>query len=292
MSFGGQNEVGALQRLFLKHPDDSFVSTESMETQWQELGYLRRPDLSRATEEHAALREFLEGMGATVDLLPAAPNTGMDSIYVRDAALMTNQGAILCNMGKVARSGEPEAQAAAYSSLGIPILGEISGTGRLEGGDFLWLDESTAVVGRGYRTNDEGIEQLAGLLEDTAEELIEVPLPHWKGPSDVFHLMSVISPIDKDLALVYSPLLPVPFRETLLHRGISLVEVPEEEFEGMGCNVLAVAPRVCLMVEGNPITHRRLQEAGAEVHSYRGEEISLPGSGGPTCLTRPILRGI
>lgn len=290
MSFGGQSEVGPLRRLFLKHPNDAFVSAESIEAQWKELGYLRKPDLSRATDEHAALREFLEGMGAVVDLLPADPNTGMDSIYVRDAALMTNRGAILCNMGKAARAGEADAQAAAYSSLGIPILGEISGTGRLEGGDFLWLDEATAVVGRGYRTNDEGIEQLADLLEDTAEELIEVPLPHWKGPSDVFHLMSVISPIDHDLALVYSPLLPVPFRETLLHRGISLVEVPEEEFESMGCNVLAVAPSVCVMVEGNPVTRRRLEDAGVHVNSYRGEEISLPGSGGPTCLTRPLLR--
>jgi N-dimethylarginine dimethylaminohydrolase len=160
----------------------------------------------------------------------------------------------------------------------------------LEGGDFLWLDEATAVVGRGYRTNDEGIEQLEILLADTADDLVVVPLPHWKGPSDVFHLMSVISPIDHDLALVYSPLLPVPFREFLLHRGVSLVEVPDEEFESMGCNVLAVAPRVCLVVEGNPVTRRRLEDAGAQVHAYSGEEISLPGCGGPTCLTRPLLR--
>jgi N-dimethylarginine dimethylaminohydrolase len=289
---GGQSEVGTLRRVLLKHPKDTFAGPGVIESQWAELNYLRAPDLEGAMAEHDALGELLENFGVQVDYLPSHPETGMDSIYSRDAALMTNRGAILCNMGKAARSGEPGAQGTAYETRGIPVHGGISGAGRLEGGDFLWLNEGTAVVGRGYRTNDEGIEQLAGLLEDTAEELIEVPLPHWKGPSDVFHLMSVISPIDHDLALVYSPLLPVPFRENLLHRGISLVEVPPEEFESMGGNVLAVAPRVCVMVEGNPITRQRLEEAGAKVHSYRGEEISVPGSGGPTCLTRPLLREV
>ena len=123
-----------------------------------------------------------------------------------------------------------------------------------------------------------------------AGQSVVVPLPHWKGPSDVFHLMSVISPIDVDLALVYSPLLPVPFREFLLSRGTSLVEVPEAEFDTMGCNVLTVAPRVCVMMEGNPETRMRLESSGVEVHIYRGEEISAPGEGGPTCLTRPIMR--
>ena len=153
------------------------------------------------------------------------------------------------------------------------------------------MDSRTAAVGRGYRTNDEGIRQLADFLGPDVE-LVVVPLPHWKGPGDVFHLMSVLSPLDRDLALVFSPLLPVPFRELLLERGVSLVEVPWEELESMGCNVLAVAPRVCLMLEGNPLTRSRMEEAGVEVHTYRGEEISVPGSGGPTCLTRPLLRSV
>lgn len=287
----GQSEVGPLRRVLLKHPRDAFVSAEFIDEQWQELGYLRKPDLARAAEEHDGLKQLLEGLGVQVDFLPADAGTGMDSIYVRDASLMTDQGAILCNMGKAARGGEPGAQASAYADLGIPVLGEISGEGRVEGGDFLWLDEVTAVVGRGYRTNDEGIRQLRDLLADTAEELIVVPLPHWKGRSDVFHLMSILSPIDHDLVLVYSPLLPVPFRENLLNRGVSLVDVPDEEFESMGCNVLAVAPRVCVMLEGNPVTRQRLEDAGTQLHTYRGQEISVPGSGGPTCLTRPVLRG-
>jgi N-dimethylarginine dimethylaminohydrolase len=216
----------------------------------------------------------------------------MDSMYVRDASILTDDGIVLCNMGKRARRAEPRAQEKAFLRKGIPILGRIEGDGRLEGGDLIWLDQDTVVVGRGYRTNDEGIRQLKGFLGHRADQVVVTPLPHWKGPSDVFHLMSVISPIDEDLALVYSPLLPVPFREFLLSRGISLVEVPEEEFATMGCNVLTVAPRVCVMLEGNPETQARLQDSGVEVHTYRGEEISAPGEGGPTCLTRPILREV
>ena len=165
---GGQSEVGSLRRVLLKHPKDTFAGPGVIESQWTDLNYLRAPDLEGAMAEHDALGELLERFGAQVDYLPSNPDTGMDSIYARDAALMTDQGAILCHMGKAARSGEPGAQGTAYEALGIPVHGKISGAGRLEGGDFLWLDEGTAVVGRGYRTNDEGIEQLAGLLEDTA----------------------------------------------------------------------------------------------------------------------------
>jgi len=289
MSWGGQSEVLSLKHVLLKHPGDAFGDPETMTEEWQELNYLKMPDLERAREEHQGFRELLERLGASVELLPAVPETGMDSIYVRDAALMTDRGAILCKMGKEARAGEPQAQGAHYERMEIPVLGEITGNGRLEGGDFLWLDEKTAAVGRGYRTNDEGIRQLRGFLGEEVELLV-VPLPHWKGPSDVFHLMSVISPIAEDLALVYSPLLPVPFREFLLARGMELVEVPDEEFESMGCNVLALAPRMCVALEGNPVTREGLESAGAQVHTYRGEEISVPGSGGPTCLTRPLVR--
>jgi N-dimethylarginine dimethylaminohydrolase len=151
------------------------------------------------------------------------------------------------------------------------------------------LTPRALTVGRGYRTNREGIDRLAVLLGPTVE-LIEVPLPHWKGPSDVFHLMSMVSPLAEDLLLVYSPLLPVPFRELLLQRKFEFVEGPAEEFESMGCNVLALAPRVVIALEGNPETRRRLMAAGVEVHTYRGDEISVKGCGGPTCLTRPLER--
>jgi N-dimethylarginine dimethylaminohydrolase len=287
---GGQTEVGKLKRVLLKHPREAFPPEEILDAQWRELGYRRKPDLARASDEHDALVELLTALEVKVELLPEDPSTTMDSLYVRDASIVTEAGVILCRMGKEARTPEPLAQEKALLQAGTPILGRIEGPGQAEGGDFLWLDSETAVVGRGYRTNDEGIEQLRGLLSEAAEDLIVVPLPHWRGPSDVFHLMSVVSPIAHDLALVYSPLLPVPFRELLVSRGIRLVEVSPGEFDTMGCNVLAVAPGVCVALDGNPETRERLELAGVEVHTYLGEEISIPGDGGPTCLTRPLLR--
>ena len=153
-----------------------------------------------------------------------------------------------------------------------------------------WLDQHTLAVGRSYRTNTEGIRQLKALLSPLGVQVLVAELPHFRGPSDVFHLMSILSPLDKDLALVYSPLMPISFREALLERGFRLVEVPEQEFDSLGCNVLAVGPRVCIMAEGNAKTEKALKEAGCRVHTYKGTEISLKGGGGPTCLTRPLQR--
>ena len=234
--------------------------------------------------------QLLQDMGARATYLPSAPGASLDSLYVRDASIVGPSGAILCRMGKEARRGEPEAAGRAYWKMGVQVLGRIEAPGTLEGGDFVWMGGRSAAVGRGYRTNDEGIRQLRVLLADVVDELLVVPLPHWRGPDDVFHLMSVLSPVDRDLAVAYSPLLPVPFREALLERGIELVEVPDEEFGRLGCNVLAVAPRRCVMVEGCPVTRRRLEAAGAEVRTFEGREICLKGQGGPTCLTRPVVR--
>ena len=216
----------------------------------------------------------------------------MDSIYCRDASIATDNGMILCNMGKPARKPEPEACAKAFASAGIKILGTIQTPGTLEGGDVAWLDDKTLAVGHTYRTNEEGIRQLTAFLNPMGVEVITVPLPHYKGPSDVFHLMSILSPIDHNLAVIYSPLMPISFRNLLLARGYSFVEVPDDEFEGMGCNVLALAPRKCLMVKGNPKTRQALEKASCTVYEYEGNEISLKGGGGPTCLTRPLKREI
>ncbi len=287
---GGQTEVSALRRALLKRPLDAFTSTAAIELQWEALGFTAPPELDRAAAEHAAFVSLLEASGVECVYLPRADSAGLDSIYARDASVVCERGVILCNMGKAARGTEPAEQRQALERLGTPIVGEIGDEGRLEGGDVVWLDERTVAVGRGYRTNDEGIRQLRALLAGSIDELIVVPLPHWRGPTDVFHLMSVISPIDRDLALVYSPLLPVSFREELLRREVQLVEVPEREFETMGCNVLAVAPRDCIALAGNPETRARLEAAGATVREYPGEHVSRRGGGGPTCLTRPLLR--
>jgi N-dimethylarginine dimethylaminohydrolase len=192
-------------------------------------------------------------------------------------------------MGKVERRGEPAVAGAALGRLGLPLAGAIEGEGRLEGGDLVWFDERTLAVGHTYRTNDEGIRQLRALV-GPAVEVVVAEMPHYRGPADVFHLMSVLSPIDRDLALVYSPLMPIRLRDWLLARGINLVDVPDAEFESMGCNVLAIAPRRCVMLRGNPRTAAALRAAGAEVIEIEGREISEKGQGGPTCLTRPLLR--
>lgn len=283
------NEYGRITRLLLKHAREAFGDDGQVAAQWRALNFTAPVDVPRARREYDAFVETLATTGAAIDFLPPDPDTTLDSIYVRDASLASSRGMILCTMGKPQRSGEPTAQARAFAAAGIPIAGHITGAGRIEGGDVIWLDSRTLVVGRGYRTNDEGIRQLRALLGPEVEVVV-VPLPHWTGQGDVMHLMSLISPVDADLAVVYSRLLPVPFREWLLARGLELVEVPDDEFESMGTNVLALAPRHCLVLDGNTKTRAALERAGARVVGYAGHEISVKGAGGPTCLTRPITR--
>ncbi|RLB23313.1 MAG: hypothetical protein DRG76_04530 [Deltaproteobacteria bacterium] len=289
MSFT-QSDVSPIKRLLLKHPRDAFISQTVISRQWKRLGYTAPPDLRRALQEYDEFVQCLSQFVPEIYFLPQEGSVGLDSIYVRDASIVYRQGVVLCNMGKAERKSEPKAQEAFFRSLGIPIVGAITGQGTVEGGDVVWINEKTLAVGRSYRTNDEGIRQLRGLLGACIEEFIVVDLPHWRGPGDVFHLMSIISPIDHNLALVYSPLMPVRFRERLLSLSIRLIEVPDSEFETMGCNVLAIAPRKCLMISGNPITRSRLEQAEVEVYEFEGREISLKGGGGPTCLTRPLQR--
>jgi N-dimethylarginine dimethylaminohydrolase len=287
---GGQSEAGRLVAVAVKPVRDAFHSDRALAQQWRDLGYVARPEFSAAVVEYARFVGLLETAAVEVLCLPAHETDGLDSLYARDAAIVCDAGVILCNMAKPQRTSEPGAHEAAYRAAGIPIHGRIEGDGRLEGGDVCWVDPRTLAVGRGYRTNDAGIRQLADLLRGRVDELIAVPLPHWRGPDDVFHLMSIVSPIDRDLFLVYAPLVPVPFREALLARGIELVSVPDGEFATLGCNVLALAPREVLMVAGNPETRTRLEHVGVTVHEFSGREICLKGGGGPTCLTRPLQR--
>lgn len=285
-----QSDVSDLRLVLVRLPRVALSRAVRSEDAWRGLGWQAAPDPVRIVEQHDRFVERLEEGGARVVRLEDAPGLGIDALYPRDAAVVCSDGAILCRMGKPAREGEPDALGRVLPELGVPVLGAIEGAGRLEGGDVAWVDERTLAVGRGYRTNDEGIRQLRSLLGDRVDALLEVPLPHWRGAGDVFHLMSMFSPVAPGLALVYSPLLPVPFRETLLDRGVALVEVPDGEFDSMGCNALALSPGRCLVVEGNPATRRRLEEAGVEVVEIDGSEICRKGSGGPTCLTRPLVR--
>ena len=284
------NEYGALERVLLATTDQMFGTESRVAGQWRMLNFAAAPDLARARDQYAAFEALVRASGAAVDYLSAADGLTLDAIYVRDASIATPRGMVLCWMGKAARQHEPAAHARAFTARGVPVAGSIDPPGRIEGGDLVWFDERTVAVGRGYRTNAEGIVQLRAILGSEVEVIV-VALPHYRGPADVFHLMSIVSPVDRDLAVVYSPLMPVPFREWLCARGIQLVEVPDQEFESMGANVLAIAPRRCLMLSGNPVTQARLEAAGAQVTVYDGSEISVKGGGGPTCLTRPIVRG-
>ena len=283
------NEYDPIASVVVKHVREAFTDSETIAAQWKALNYSAPPDLARAIAEHDRFIDLLRSTGANVRLLPHDPVTTLDSIYVRDASIISQTGLILCSMGKAERATEPAAQQRALEGDDVAISGAITAPGRLEGGDLIWIDERTLAVGRGYRTNADGIGQLRALVGDTVA-IIEVPLPHWRGPGDVMHLMSLISPIDRDLAVVYSRLLPVAFREWLIERGMTLVEVPDEEFESMGTNILALAPRRGLILAGNPQTRRALEKSGCEVLEYEGFEISVKGAGGPTCLTRPIRR--
>ena len=287
---GGQSDVGRLRRVLVKHARDAFGDAPSVARQWRDLRYLAPPDVPAAITEYDRFLALLEAAGVEPLHLPSHGTVGLDSLYARDVSVVCDRGVILCRMGKPQRRTETAAQEAAFDAAGIPMRGRIQEDGTLEGGDVCWIDERTLAVGRGYRTNDAGIRQLTELVRDCVDEVVVVPLPHWRGPEDVFHPMSIVSPIDRDLFLVYAPLLPVPFREVLLSHGIELIEVPEPEFDTLGCNVLAVAPREVLMVAGNPQTRGRLEGAGVAVREFAGREICLKGGGGPTCLTRPLLR--
>ncbi|MEY3193889.1 MAG: hypothetical protein RI982_1685, partial [Bacteroidota bacterium] len=259
------SESGKLNSLFIKKASAAFIGDAHITKHWEALNYLGKPNIDKALAEYDAFEKILIDNGAQVFYFPEDDSVNMDSIYCRDAAIATSKGMIICNMGKEGRRNEPLSQQKAYEAAGIPVLGVITAPGTIEGGDVAWLDAKTLAVGHTYRTNEEGIKQVSALLKPLGVEVISVPMPHYRGPSDVFHLMSVLSPVADNIAVVYSPLIPIVFRNELIKRGFELVEVPEVEFDSMGCNVLALAPRTCLMVKGNPITKSRLEAAGCKV---------------------------
>lgn len=282
--------VARLRRVVVKRPEDAFRSNDHIEKEWKALNYTRPPDLDRARRDHRDFVSVMAGAGVEVLYLPADDRTGLDSLYAHDPVLITGAGAIIFQTGKPARRGEGPAFADALMSWNVPILGVIEGAATAEAGDMVWLDPETLLVGRGFRTNSAGIDRMADLVRPLGVAVIPVELPYWNGPSDVLHLMSFISLLDDNLAVVYRRLLPVPLFEILTSRGIQLVDVPEREYDTLGCNVLALSPRNVLMVRGNSVTRSRLEAAGCKISEFDGSEICFPGAGGPTCLTRPLLR--
>ena len=288
--FGCQDMTSTIRKVLIKDPKSAYKNQANIDTQYEELNYFGKPDFEISLKDYNSFKSILHNNGIEIHCLPSDDITSLDSMYTHDPCLVSNSGVILCSMGKDLRKKEPEMISNYFESLGIPIIGRISSPGKLEGGDIVWIDNRTVAVGVGYRSNFEGIMQLKQILSDDIDEIIPVHLPHWTGPADCLHLMSNVSPIDENLFLVYSKLLPVSFREYLLSRKIKLIEVPDEEYESMGCNVLAIAPRKVIMIEGNNITKKILEDEGVEIFTYPGLEISNKGAGGPTCLTRPFLR--
>jgi dimethylargininase len=281
MAYGAQSMTDPLRRVLVRPPqrDDG--------ARWREYGWRAEPDHEAAAREHEALCALLEEAGAEV-IVAHGEAGNPDAIYAYDPVLVGERGAVLLRPGKDGRLGEPDALEADLARAGVPVVARIEPPGTVDGGDTLWLDRETLLVGRGYRTNASGVEQLGSAFPDA--QVLSYDLPHWNGRGEVMHLMSLISPLDRDLALVYPRLAPVRLLELLAERGIETVEVPDEEFETMGPNVLALGPRRALALAGNDETRRRMEARGVEVLVYEGDEISRKGDGGPTCLTRPILR--
>ena len=265
------SEYLKLESVYIKSVINAFISNAELNRQWKDLNYLEQPDFDIAIREYQAFEKLFNDFNITLNEFPVDTTVKIDAIYCRDASIATDFGMILCRMGKSGRVNEPASHKHEYYKNNMTILGEIQAPGTIEGGDVAWLDEKTLAVGYTYRTNSEGIKQLKHLLEPKGIRVIVVDLPHYKGKQDVFHLMSIFSPVDKYLAVVYSPLMPIKFRNELINRGFKLIEVPDEEFESMGCNVLAVAPRHCIMVDGNPKTKALLEYAGCRVEVYKGE---------------------
>jgi N-dimethylarginine dimethylaminohydrolase len=287
--FGEFNNWSRLRKVLVRRPADSFVSDAKIDAEWRDLNFHARPDLHNSIREFAAVEALLNSAGAEVIALPAANGLTLDALYTHDALVVTPRGLVKPRMGKPQRRREAEINGAALAALGMPIAGEIGGTGQLEGGDLVWIDRHTLLAGVGYRTNTEGVRQLQALCGDDVE-VKWFDLPHHKGRTDVFHLMSVLSPLDHDLAVAYPPLVPARLMQFLEERGVALVEVPEEEFPRMGCNVLALGPRHAMMVDGNPQTRARMQGRGVRVEVIAGDDICRKGEGGPTCMTRPLVR--
>lgn len=273
---------GELRRVLVRRPLPEDADA------WRAYGWHAPPDVAAAQSEHEALCALLEAAGAEVVVSEHDPGNP-DAIYTYDPTLVGAAGAVLLRPGKEGRRAEPEATVATLVRAGVPVVGRIEPPATVEGGDTVWLDDRTLLVGIGYRTNPVALEALRSVLPGV--EVIAFDLPHWNGAGEVMHLMSFISPLDRDLALVYPRIAPTRLMWLLAERGITVVEVPDEEFATMGANVLALGPRRALVLEGNDVSRRRMERAGVDVVAYRGDEISRKGDGGPTCLTRPLLRG-
>ncbi len=291
LAFNGHSMVGALQRVLVCTPRTAGWNQPERIARWRDLGFHHEPDFALAESQHDTLCRELRGAGAEVLELPPGADLSLDAAYAHDASLATDYGLIVLRPGKPNRVAEGAHHGSFGIHLGIPTLGEIVAPGTTEAGDIVWLDSKTLLIGHGYRTNASGIEQIRRLLEPKGVEVISAPLPYGPGPSACLHLMSLISLLNEDTALVDLPWLAVETVELLKARGFRLVEIDYTERDTLACNVLALGENRLLALEENVRTNDRLRQAEFDVRTFPGRELCINGSGGPTCLTRPLLRG-
>ncbi len=281
-AYGAQSMTAPLREVLVKRPGAAFGRAFDDPAH----GFLHAVDLDLAQRQHDAFVGVLEDLGVTVHRLDVETHSP-DLVYTFDPLLVSDRGAIALRPGKANRRGEEATLEAWMADRGIPTAGRIEAPGTIEGGDTFWLRPDLMCIGRTLRTNDAGARQLAGLVDGDVRVF---DVPYWRGPAELIHLLSVISPVADDLAVVYQPLLPVGLWQVLGDLGVRTIAVPDDEFVTLGCNVLAVRPGVVVMAQGNPVTAEALTRAGCEVHTYPASEVGINGSGGPTCMTRPILR--
>lgn len=287
-AYGSQSMAGPLKRVLMRSAESAMRHAKA-----QEWHYGPGFDAQKAAAQHEQLTSMVAASGAEIEWLTDADDGLADSVFTHDPSLMTDHGAIILSMGKALRQPEPGLHEIAYRRMGIPLLGRIDGPGQVEGGDCVWVDANTLAVGRGVRTNQDGIQQLSNLLSPKGISVFGFDLPLWHGEEACLHLMSVISPLADDLALVYAPLLPAAFYQLLRARGIKLVEGDADEFfasNGLSLNVLPTAPRQVIAVAGFPRTAAAMQAAGCAVSTFEADALCIACEGGPTCLTRPVLR--
>ncbi len=288
--FNGHSMTAALRRVMVCSPKSAGWDRAERASRWRELGFLHAPDFAVAQEQHEELCKQLESAGAEVIQLPASSGLTLDAVYTHDASLITDFGLIVMNLGKRSRAPEGLHHRTLCESLGIEILGEIAAPGTSEAGDIVWLDSRTLLVGNGYRTNADGISQLRNLLGPKGIEVVSASLPYGTGPSACLHLMSLVSLLDEETAIVDLPWLSVESVELLKTRGFRLIEIDYSERESLACNVLALGGKRLLALEENSKTNQKLRDAGFDVRTFQGSELCINGGGGPTCLTRPLLR--
>jgi N-dimethylarginine dimethylaminohydrolase len=288
--FNGHSMVGKLERVLVCSPRTAGWNQPERAARWKELGFQHAPDIAGAQSQHEALCRELETAGAEAIEMPPAPDLSLDAVYAHDASLPTDCGLIVMRPGKPTRAAEGPRHASFCDALCIPALGQITSPGTTEAGDIVWLDPKTLLIGRGYRTNTEGIQQIRDLLAPKAVEVLSAPLPYGPGPSACLHLMSLISLLDEQTALVDLPSLAVETVELLKSRGFKLIEIDSSERDTLACNVLALGCNRLLAIEENRKTNARLRQAGFDVRTFPGSDLCINGSGGPTCLTRPLLR--